>query len=166
MAIKDYLMKKLLNIVLALALLSPVLVSCSKDESVSIKEIDSRLIGEWHMIGARTEGQEVSKDMDVYLVIHHDGGFELYQRNIQTQSERFDLYTGKCWVSDSILTGKYSDGTPWGGKWEYAMTIDGLLLKSYNLLEEQRYIKATVPAEIRENANPVTKSAGICTPIL
>jgi hypothetical protein len=159
-------MKKLLNIILAMAFLSSASVSCSKDDSVPTKEIDARLVGEWHMLGARTEGEDVSKGMDVYLIIRNDGSFELYQKNSLTQSERYDLYTGECWVTDSILTGEYADGTPWGGKWEYAMTINGFILKSYNLLEEQRYIKATVPAEIREDANPVTKSAGICTPIL
>ena len=48
------------------------------------------------------------------------------------------------------------------------VTPDEMILKSFNLLEEQRYIKADIPAKVKEDSNVITKStaASSTAPIL
>lgn len=160
-------MKKLINILTGLAVMVIAAVSCSKpDFDLPAKTVDQKLVGEWHLVGMKADGEYVGQDTDVYLAISEYGSFELYQKT-GSQAVRYDRYTGNCWTEDGILTGVYSDGKPWGARYEYAKTIDGFTLKSYNLLEDQKYVKTVIPEEVRTNANPVgTKSAASGTPIL
>ena len=107
------------------------------------------------------------KDLDIYLCINADSTFELYQKS-GTQETRYDMYTGTCYTENGVLTGVYSDGMPWGGKYTYAKTIDGILLRTTQDLEEQKYISCQIPAEVREDANLInTRSASAAgSPIL
>ena len=105
--------------------------------------------------------------IDIYLCINSDCTFELYQKS-GTQSVRYDKFTGTCKTEDGVLTGIYSNGKPWGGKYIFKVTADELLLKTTNLLEEQKYKKVQIPSDVKENANlALTKAAGAeSTPIL
>ena len=150
-------MKKILNIITGLATLVFATVSCQKEEQL-VASFDQAVVGEWHLVGAKAEGQIISEGIDVYLRIKADGTFELYQKS-GTQSTRYDLYTGTCTTENGILTGVYSNDRPWGGKYTYAKTINGILLRTTNNLEEQKYESCTIPAEVIENANTDTKSA-------
>ena len=160
-------MKRLINIITGLAVMVMAAVSCSnQDMELPAKTVDPALVGEWHLAGMKADGEYIGQDTDVYLVISEYGSFELYQKT-GSQEMRYDRYSGNCWTEDGILTGVYSDGKPWGSRYEYAKTFDGFLLKSYNLLEEQKYVKAVLPEEVRTNANPVgTRSAASGSPIL
>lgn len=142
-------------------------VSCSNpDMELPAKTVDPALVGEWHLAGMKADGEHIGQDTDVYLVITEYGRFELYQKT-GSQAVRYDRYTGECRTEDGILSGVYSDGKPWGSRYEYAKTIDGFTLKSYNLLEDQKYVKTEIPEEVRANANHVgTKSAASGSPIL
>ncbi len=166
MAIRFGRMKRTLNIIIGLAALVFATVSCQKEVSAD-KTIDSAVVGQWHLFGAKAEGESIMQGIDIYLCINADGSFELYQKS-GTQEERYDLYTGTCYTQNGILTGVYSDGKPWGGKYTYARTIDGILLKTTNNLEEQKYLSCQIPAQVRENANLInTKSASAAgSPIL
>ena len=159
-------MKRTFNIIIGLAALVFATVSCQKENS-AYKTLDSIVVGEWHLAGAKAEGESIMKDIDIYLCINADSTFELYQKS-GTQGTRYDLYTGTCSTQNGVLTGVYSNGKPWGGKYTYAKTIDGMLLKTTNNLEEQKYRSCQIPAEIRENANFInTKSASTAgSPIL
>ena len=155
-------MRNLTYLLAAFAALICMAVSCEKtSEPVPQGHIDSKLVGEWHLLGAKAEGVTISSDIDVYLVIGSDCSFELYQKS-GTQSVRYDKFTGTCTSEGNILSGKYSNGDAWGSRYTYSFTIDGLLLESYNRLEEQRYAKAETPSDVKVNANCVTtKSAAI-----
>lgn len=148
-------MKKLINIMTGIAIMAIAAVSCTKDNDIHTNSIDPVLVGEWHLLGMKAEDSSLSQvNTDVYLDLRGDGTFELYQKT-DSQSVRYDRYTGRCWSEDGILTGIYSDGKPWGAKYEYAMTLDGFILRSYNLIEEQRYVRAEIPENVRSEANTV-----------
>ena len=166
MALKIMTMKRLTNIFIGLAALVTAAASCQKEETAAKQEIDQDLAAEWELIETKAEGTVVAADMSVYLCINTDGTFELFQKSAG-QTVRYDRFTGKCWSADGIVNGTYSDGTGWASKWMYSFTADGMTLQSYNLLEVQKYKKTTIPAEVRNNANDITKSeAASGSPIL
>lgn len=159
-------MKRLRNIITVLAVMAITTISCTKDNEQPLQVLDSKLVGEWHLIGIKSDGKLINQDTDVYLDLKADGTFELYQKT-GSQNVRYDRYTGRCRTENGVLSGEYSDGMPWGSRYEYAKTLNGFTLKSYNLLEEQRYITAEIPEEVRTNANHIgTKSAASGSPIL
>lgn len=158
-------MKRTLNIIIGLVALVLATASCQKEVSAD-KTIDPIVVGEWHLVGAKAEGVSILKDIDIYLCIYADCSFELYQKS-GTQEIRYDLYTGTCFTENGVLTGVYSNGKSWGGKYIYTKTADKLLLKTTNNLEEQTYTKCQIPAEVRENANTNTRSVSVTgSPIL
>ena len=158
-------MKRTFNIIIGIAALVLATVSCQK-ESTAPKAIDSTVVGEWHLVGAKAEGVSIFKDLDIYLCINADSTFELYQKS-GSQEFRYDLHTGTCYTQNGVLTGVYSDGMPWGGKYVYTKTTNGIILKTTNDIEVQRYISCQIPVEIKANANPRTKSAdSALSPIL
>ena len=159
-------MKKALNIIIGLAAIAMTMISCQKEE-LTKGSVDASIVGEWHLNEVTVEGTAVMEGIDVYLCINSDCTFELYQKS-GTQSVRYDKYTGTCRTEDGILTGVYSNGKPWGGKYVFKATADVLTLKTTNLLEEQKYQKTLIPSEVKENANlALTKATGAeSTPIL
>ena len=140
-------------------------VSCTKDNELPLQVVDAALVGEWHLEEAHTEGIATDENLDVYLGINDNGIFELFQKS-GSQSVRYDRYYGKCRSENGIITGTYSDGKPWGGKYEYTVNGDELTLRSYNLLEVQKYTRVQISDEIRANANTVTKANASGSPIL
>ena len=151
-------MKRTFNIIIGLAALMLAAVSCQKDDSAQ-KVLDPTVVGEWHLVAAKAEGVSILKNVDIYLCIKEDSTFELYQKS-GTQKHRYDLFTGTCHIENGVLTGVYSDGQPWGGKYTYAKTIDGILLKTTNNIEVQKYRSCQIPEAVRANANIIdTKSA-------
>jgi hypothetical protein len=171
-------MKKLINIFIAFAILLTGVISCQKEDVPAQKEenptpnetvggINSRLVGEWHLFKTLSDGIEVNQDIDVYLSINADCSFELYQKS-GTQSERYFKYTGTCSSEDDILSGKYSDGMPWGAKYTFKFILGGMLLESYNMIEIQHYNKAAIPDEVKAEATLITTRSAVFsgTPIL
>ena len=163
MALNLLKMKRFTHILIGLAALIAA-AACSKEEMTPQAGIDSALEGEWELVETKAEGTVVAQDMSVYLCIHPDGIFELFQKS-PDQTVRYDKYTGTCASKEGLLTGVYSDGTPMN-KWLYTCTGESLTLQSYNLLEVQKYKKTTVPADVRENANLTKSDAANGCPIL
>ena len=157
-------MKRFTHILIGLAALVAVAASCSKEDATPQAGIDSALEGEWELVETKAEGTVVGQGMSVYLCIHPDGTFELFQKSPE-QTVRYDKYTGNCTTKDGILTGVYSDGSSMS-KWMYSCTGENLTLQSFNLLEVQKYKKTTIPADIRENANLTKSGAAEGCPIL
>lgn len=160
-------MKRFIYILTAVAAMIIATAGCQKAENETVTGIDPHVVGEWKLDVVISEGYNNPGVPEVYLCIKSDCTFELYQKS-GTQSVRFDKFTGTCSTEDGLLKGVYSSGKEWGSKWEYFITMNGITLKSFNLLEENRYIKAEIPAEVRENANIIdTKSTyAASTPIL
>lgn len=74
MALKKECMKRILNIITGLAVLVSAAVSCQKEDSVD-NTIDPKVIGEWHLTGARAEGVSIYTNIDIYLCINADSSF-------------------------------------------------------------------------------------------
>lgn len=163
-------MKKLINIFIGFAVLSIMAISCQKEEApelTPVLEISERLVGEWQLFRALSDGIEVNQDIDVYLCINADCSFELYQKS-GTQTERYDKYIGTCSSENDILSGVYNNGKPWGSKYTFTFIVDGMILKSYNLIEVQQYSKVTIPEEVKAEATLVNTKSAVSTgnPIL
>lgn len=159
-------MKKFINIFISLVALVLASVSCEKEEIIVKETIDPAIVGEWRLTGVVAENTDVYKNVDIYLCINSDCSFELFQKS-GTQSVRYSRYTGTCTSLNGVLSGVYSSGTPWGGKYTYTSSQEELVLKSYNMIEEQKYKRTSIPADIRENADTITRSTSSdFTPIL
>ena len=162
MALKFKKMKRFIYIISCIAAAVMMVSSCEK-ETVEVSKVDNAVAGVWHLTSSTAEGTTFNQ-YDVYLHLSPEGYFELYQKG--TSQSRYDKYTGTFTTEDGIINGEYSDGMPWGSKYTYIVKDQTLVLKSFNLIEEQQYKKSELPEEVVDNANAVvTKSEGN-TPIL
>ena len=159
-------MKRIKNIISILAAVVIAASSCTKEGETPLKTVNQELVGDWQLSETTVEGAVVSKEVDVYLRIYSNGNFELYQKG--TDQIRYDVYTGNCWSENgNLLTGEYDNGTTWETRYIVTTTSNGFTLKSYDYLEEQKYVKAEIPNDVIDNANRSTKSStNISTPIL
>ena len=147
--------------ILALAAAVLVAASCQKEDLGPT--LDKELVGTWHLAETLVEGEELDTEADVYLVLNSDCTFALYQKT-GSQSDRYDLYTGVCSAEGGVLTGTYASGTPWGSAYKYKVAGTSLTLTSSDMMEEQVYDKASLPENIKVNAD--TKAAETVAPIL
>ena len=135
-------MKKIFpGILYCIAILSLLtLVSCNHNgnnpEEEQQSKMASALVGTWNLITI-TDTRSVSigsEEVDVYVVFEADapaatkadltpkestGTFTLYQ---MLGTGRFRTFRGTWSLMGALLTGVYSNGTPWGA--EYAVTLD------------------------------------------
>ena len=59
-------MKKLINILTGLAVMVIAAVSCAKeDQGLSVKSVDSTLVGDWHLTDTKVEGEVVTDTPEV-----------------------------------------------------------------------------------------------------
>ena len=158
-------MKKLINILTGLAVMVIAAVSCAKeDQGLSVKSVDSTLVGDWHLTDTKVEGEVVTDTPDVYLSILADGRFELYQKS--SSQLRYTLYTGTCWSENGLLKGEYSNKTYWATYTPYIIGTK-LILKTYDLMEEMTFEKKSLSEAEKADADVWTKSSAIdYSPIL
>ena len=140
-------------------------VSCAKeDQGLSVKSVDSTLVGDWHLTDTKVEGEVVTETADVYLSIMADGKFELYQK--YSSQLRYTLYTGTCWSENGLLKGEYSNSTSWATYTPYIIGTK-LILKTYDLMEEMTFEKKSLSEAEKADADVWTKSSAIdYSPIL
>ena len=139
-------MKKLLFILAALTML--IATGCNKEE----KKIDYKtaIVGEWHCAPADME-------VDIYVEFKAEGDFALYQ---QLGEGRYRKYTGSWICEGNILSGTYTDGTPWGSSYQMGFNADTMTLTAQNGSNEvMTYLKEAIPAEVLEESIEV-KSGG------
>ena len=158
-------MKKLINILTGLAVMVIAAVSCAKeDQGLSVKSLDSKLVGDWHLTDTKVEGEVVTDTPEVYLSILADGRFELYQKS--SSQLRYTLYTGICWSENGLLKGEYSNSTSWATYTPYIIGTK-LILKTYDLMEEMTFEKKSLSEAEKADADVWTKSSAIdYSPIL
>ena len=159
-------MKKLINILTGLAVMVIAAVSCAKeDQGLSVKSVDSTLVGDWHLTATKVEGEVVTETADVYLSIMADGKFELYQK--YSSQLRYTLYTGTCWSENGLLKGLYSDNTSWATSYIPYIIGTKLVLKTYDFMEEMTFEKKSLSEAEKADADVWTKSSAIdYSPIL
>lgn len=141
-------------------------VSCAKeDQGLSVKSVDSTLVGDWHLTDTKVEGEVVTETADVYLSIMADGKFELYQK--YSSQLRYTLYTGTCWSENGLLKGLYSDNTSWATSYIPYIIGTKLVLKTYDFMEEMTFEKKSLSEAEKADADVWTKSSAIdYSPIL
>ena len=154
-------MKKILNIMFA-AVAICLSAACQKDE---IKDsVDSAIVGEWHLSTVEVNGTVQIYSYDVYLTIHSDCTFELYQKS-GTQT-RYTKFTGTCKSEGRVLSGVYVSGTPWGESYTTTVSDNTLTLTSSNGIEIQEYTRESLALEEKLAADISTRSTTGVVPIL
>ena len=158
-------MKRFINILTGLAVMVIAAVSCAKEDlGLSVKSVDSTLVGDWHLTDTKVEGEVVTDTPEVYLSILADGRFELYQKS--SSQLRYTLYTGICWSENGLLKGEYSNSTSWATYTPYIIGTK-LILKTYDLMEEMTFEKKSLSEAEKADADVWTKSSAIdYSPIL
>lgn len=156
-------MKKITNIIFALAAAVCLAGSCQKEAPAP--SLDSSLVGQWHLVSIMADDTELDNSlMDIYLVLNSNQTFELYQMT-GNQESRYDLYTGTCTSEEGILSGIYANGSSWGTEYEYEVTGGSTLtLTSSDGQETQVYEKSSLPEGMKVNHD--TRSVGNGAPIL
>lgn len=132
-----------------------LLLSGCKKNSPSAAET---IAGEWHLVSF--EGQTPA-GYDAYLDLGADGTFVLWQK---VQTPRWQKFMGTYSADWETIEGTYSDGTPWGSRYEYVFdgNAGSLVLTSIGeVRERQEYLKQDVPEEVKEGAEAVTRASGM-----
>lgn len=133
---------------IAAALLVLIASSCQKEKEDNF-DYQTYVVGEWHFASEKY-------DADIYLSFTADESFDLYQK---VGDGPYRHYRGGWAADKDILSGTYSDGTPWGST--YKMTFSGtdaMTLTAQNESKETAdYIRESVPASVKDNA--VVKSS-------
>ncbi len=123
-------------------------LSCSKEES------RPDISGEWHLVST---GELPMDGIDIYAVFGN-GSFSLYQKT--GDMLQYYQYTGHYSVSGDILSGTYTDGTPFGSTYRITMMENDsvLVLTAQNGSgESSRYGKTPVPGSVK-NSVVVTRA--------
>ncbi len=148
---EDKKMKKILYILMALA----VMTGCKEKPTPQPPEpeetLAEKIVGEWHCVVSDI-------DADIYLELNAASTFELYQK-VGEGSHR--LYRGTWTLNEdtATLNGKYNDGAAWGSGYAVAISED---LNSMTLTPsegaEQVYRRESIPLEIKTGCAVVVKS--------
>lgn len=155
-------MKRLINILMAAAVLVGIASSCEKSPKVA-----EGIVGEWKLL--EMTGYEADKLPKVHIEFNADLTFTIYQK--VGDIPRYRQYQGQYLVTESVLSGEYADGEKWGSSYRAAFEADGEILvltalemdKSGNVLSEGEvciYTKASLSQEEKDAADVVTRSAG------
>ena len=138
-------MKKLLYMMMMAAL--TLFTGCREKD-----EVQHMIIGEWHF-----SDEEVGHEIDVYVSFNIDYTFDMYQK-IGEGAHRY--YKGTFEVDRSLVTGAYSDGTPWASDYNVSFLDGNMVMTS---VEDEGYSitykKEKIPAEVRDHCVVVTKSS-------
>ena len=148
-------MKKIISVVvLFCAFFATSCVGGQKDT------LSKDILAEWHLIENPLLSSSTDEIIDVYVEFKLDGTFVLYQKDFNTPIY-YNTYTGIYLLTETTLTGKYSDGKNWGSPSGYTATYSketGLLtLVSIDRPEDVSvYEKKAVPSEIKGGAVVMT----------
>lgn len=140
-------MKKIISNILFCAVALFAVAACSDPEAEKLEKI----VGEWHYAGT-----ESGVAIDVYLGISSDYTFELYQKIGEGPHY---LYKGKYKFDGEILTGTYSDYTPWAHDYKVSKSGKSLVLTSVAVPEYSlTYERQAIPESVKTHFLPVTKA--------
>lgn len=138
-------MKKILYMIIAAALL--VFTGCREKD-----EVQHRIVGEW-LYSTEESGQAI----EIYVAFNIDWTFDMYQK-IGEGAHRY--YKGNYEVERTLVSGSYSDGTPWASDYDVSFLNGDMIMKSVqNDGYSITYKKAKIPAEVRDHCVVVTKSS-------
>lgn len=122
--------------ILALALLGLILSSASCNSGlIDPKEIKKKtnVVGNWELIDITKSVQIGDATIVVYIEFRENFTFSLSQ---QMGTGRFKSYSGTYAVEEGILSGKYSDGTPFATTYKVERNENILNLTTQNATQE------------------------------
>ena len=151
----DMFMRKIFTKIMVCAAALFAFAACGDPEVERLEKI----VGEWHYTT-----EESGVEIDVYLGLYTDYTFELYQK---VGDGPHYLYKGKFAYDGDVLTGTYSDYTPWAQDYKVSksgntMTLTSATNPDYKL----SFTKESIPQSVRTHYMPVTKSEDQVLPIL
>ena len=128
--------------------------ACSNPEEEKMEII----AGEWHYTATESGVQ-----IDVYLGLYSDYTFDLYQK---IGYGPHYLYKGKYNFDGQILSGTYSDYTPWAHDYKVTRSGGSLTLTSVASPDYSvTYKKESIPESVKTHYMPATKAVSFA-PIL
>ena len=133
--------------------------SSSKGASPLAKQ----LVGEWHLVSWNGAAPGV---FDAYVSFASDKTFEIYQ---QIEQVGYQKYTGSYLIGNKMLSGKYSDNTPWGSSYEVSFDESGntlTLVSDPSVGEVSVYTRASIPASVKGGATVMKASSRAAGPLL
>lgn len=151
----DIFMRKIFTKIMVCAAAMFAFAACGDPEAERLEKI----AGEWHYTTV-----ESGVEIDIYLGLYTDYSFELYQK---VGDGPHYLYKGKFAYDGDVLTGTYSDYTPWAQDYKVSksgntMTLTSATNPDYKL----SFTKESIPQSVRTHYMPVTKSEDQVLPIL
>ena len=137
-------MKKIIYMFLAAAMF--VLAGCKEKD-----EVQHNIVGEWYY-----SDQESGQDIEIFVAFNIDRTFDLYQKIGEGYPRHL---TGTYEVDRTLVSGMYSDRTPWASDYNVSF-VDGNMIMTSTAVEgySVRYLKKRIPDEIRDLAVDMTKS--------
>ena len=130
-----------------------MIAGCNKDGG---KSLDQAILGEWHSTSISVNG-------DIYLSFSEDKTYELYQK---IGDGPHYLYKGKYNFDGQILSGTYSDYTPWAHDYKVTRSGGSLTLTSVASPDYSvTYKKESIPESVKTHYMPATKAVSVA-PIL
>jgi hypothetical protein len=149
------LMKKIFEIILVCAAAMFAFAACSDPEADKLEKV----AGEWHYTGVESGVQ-----IDVYLGLYTDSTFDLYQK---VGEGPHYLYKGKYNFDGQVLSGTYSDYTPWANDYQVTRSGSSLILTSVAAPDYSvTYVKESIPESVKTHYMPATKAGESPMPIL
>ena len=122
-------------------------------------EVQHRIVGEWKYVD-----EESGNDLDIRVAFNLDSTFDLYQK---VGEGPHYLYKGKYNFDGQVLTGTYSDYTPWAHDYNVTKSNGSLTLTSVAAPDYSiTFKKEAIPQSVRTHYMPVTKSEGVAPAVL
>ena len=107
--------------ILLLIVLSVLAMGCKKDKK---KGLD--ITGTWELVDMKTKAIQIGEEtIEVVMTFNADNTFSLEQK---LGAGRFQSYSGTWQLTETRLTGKYSDGKDWGAAYEVTREGDVLTM--------------------------------------
>lgn len=140
-------MRKTIYILFAVLGMSLFAAGCD-DKDDKTTPLDVQIAGEWRLTSWTGEAPQV---FDAYIAFNA-GQFTIYQK---IESVKFQKYTGSYMFQGDVLSGTYSDNTPWGSP--YTVSVDEssntlTLTSTANTGDVSVYTRATIPDSVKDDA--------------
>ena len=151
----DMFMRKIFTKIMVCAAALFAFAACGDPEAEQLEKI----AGEWHYTAV-----ESGVEIDIYLGLYTDYTFELYQK---VGEGPHYLYKGKFAYDGDVLSGTYSDYTPWAHDYKVTkskstLTLTSVATPDYSLTMN----KESIPEAVRTHYMPVTKAEDEVLPFL
>lgn len=133
------------GIIAVLLLLLLGTAACRKD-----KNPDGGIFGEWKQVSYT--GDDDAAGAEVYLNFRPDCTFEMFQK---LGAGHFAAYIGTFSLDGELLSGTYSDGTSFGGKYIVKVDGDRMTMTESNVAAPGEYVytRCSIPDSVRGDAS-------------